>query len=168
MEKRLMQKANEGHEKALFISSLRQRITDYCLWNTVKKVAAQLGIQRNVYPHLMRISNITHMAEAGLSFQEMQIQTGHKDIATLIGYIQHNPERIRKSYERVFENDKIKDNISDEKNKVEPNLSNEHYKKIAMQKYLDCEIDADTLHSILTTLEDKKQNTKKSIDPSYA
>lgn len=99
--------------------------------------------------------------------QEIKIQSGHRDIATLIGYIQHSPKRIRRSYERVFENDEIKDIISDEKNKVELNLSNEHYKKVAMQKYLDCEIDADTLHSTLTTLEDKKHNTKKSSDPSY-
>lgn len=162
-------KPKEGHGKALFISSLRQRISAYCLWSIVKRIAAKAEIHRNVYPHLMRISNITHMAEAGLSPQEIQMQSGHRDIATLVGYIQHDPSRIRKTYERVFEDNKIENTICDKReHHLKPELTNEHYKKIATQKYLTGEIDADTLHSILATLEDKKSNQKKSIDSSYA
>ncbi len=92
------------------------------------------------------------------------------DIETLIGYIQHTPERIRESYERVFENDEFSSpqpNI--QRSDVIPQMSNEHYKKMAMKKYLDNEITIDELHSILANIEDSGNNTKKKlhIDPSY-
>jgi len=41
------------------------------------------------------------MAEGDLSPRE--IQSGHRDIKTLIEYVQHVPSRIRKAYERVFD-----------------------------------------------------------------
>jgi len=160
----------KGHEKALFISSYKQRIGSYYVWKTVKRNAAKVGITKNVYPHKFRITMITRMAEAGLSPREIQSQSGHKDLETLIGYIQHTPERIRESYERVFENDEFfspQPNIK--RSDVTPQMSNEHYKKMAMKKYLDNEITIDELHSILANIEDSGSNTKKklNIDPSY-
>jgi len=160
-------KPKEGHEKALFISCYRQRISDFYLWNLVKRTAAKAGITKKVYPHKFRITMITHMAEVGLSPVEIQAQSGHRDIGTLIGYIQHSTERIRKSYERVFEDGGIEDNVPDERVNIRPELSNEYYKKIVMQKYLDGEIDIDTLHSLLSTLEKKESERKPPIDPSY-
>jgi hypothetical protein len=36
-----------------------------------------------------------------------------------------------------------------------------------MQKYLDGEIDADTLHTIISSLEEKENKQKPVHDPSY-
>jgi hypothetical protein len=104
------------------------------------------------------------LAEAGLSPNEIKAQSGHKDIGTLVGYIQHSPSRIRESYDRVFgENDH--QNITPARNTQMGDT--EEYKKLAIQKYLMGEIDNGTLHSILETLDDKKIKRKISIDPSY-
>lgn len=157
-------KPKEGHENALFISRFSRRISVFYLWNLVKKAAANAGITKNVYPHKFRITMITHMAEAGLSPREIQVQSGHRDITTLVGYIQHSPSRIRQSYERVFGDVKSLDRKPD---KGEVIVDNEQYKKMAVKKYLMGEIDSDTLHSILTTIEEKKQEKKSTIDPSY-
>ena len=45
-------------------------------------------------------------------------------------------------------------------------FGNEQYKRLAVKKYLEGEVDEDTLYSILTTLQEK-ENNKKQIDPSY-
>lgn len=46
-------------------------------------------------------------------------------------------------------------------------MSNEYYKKMAAQKYITGEIDVDTLHPILTTLESKENKRKRPYEPSY-
>lgn len=162
-------KPKEGHEKALFISIYRTRVGSTYVWSIVKRKAAEVGINKNVYPHKFRITMISRMAEAGLSPKEIQAQSGHRDIGTLMGYIQHSPERIRSSYERVFEKGVISKPKQDLRRESIPQISNEYYKEMAIKKYLNNEIDADTLHSILANIENNTNNTRKrvSIDPSY-
>jgi len=154
----------DGYNQAVFISSNRQRITTTTVLKIVKRVAARAGIQRNVYPHKLRITHITHMAEAGLSISEIQAQSGHSNTQTLLGYIQHTPSRIRKGYDKTFlDMDDKMVNIETENMFIQ---KNGRYKKIAIQKYLDGEIDTTALHSILTTL-DKPRNEPKNIDQAY-
>ena len=66
---------NIGHEYALFLSSERNRIGRTDIHNTVKKYAYKAGIKKRVYPHLFRISSITHMAEKGLNLEEIRMQS---------------------------------------------------------------------------------------------
>ena len=80
-------------------------------------------------------------------------------------YVQHTPERIRNSYNLVFEKS-IEQNVSDIQ-PTTPDVSNDHYKKMATKKYLDGEIDVDTLHSILNNIEEKSDTKKQPPDPSY-
>lgn len=157
-----------GHEKALFISPKKQRVSSYYVSTMVKRVAAKAGISKNVYPHKFRITMITHMAEAGLSPRDIASQSGHQNLITLLEYIQHNPQRIRESYNRVFEHSIIDKQSPEEINKIRPELSDQHYKKMVLQKYLDGEIDIQTMNSILTTLDNRENKVKKSPDPSYA
>ena len=162
------QKPKEGHEKALFISPVGQRISTYYLWHLMKRTAAKAGIRKNVYVHLMRVTLITHLSEAGLSPREIQAQSGHRDIGTLMGYIQHTTERIRRAYEKAFESERIEiPSYHNERHDITPKISNEYYKRIAIEKYLRGEIDAETLHHILGTLEEKNTNKRRTIDPSY-
>jgi len=157
-------KPKKGHETALFISGQKKRISGFYVSYLVKKIAAKAGITKNVYVHKFRITNITMLAEAGLSPMEIKAQSGHKDIGTLVGYIQHSPSRIRKSYDRVFGENNHQNIISARNTQMR---DTGEYKKLAIQKYLTGEIDNGTLHSILETLEEKKTKRKTSIDPSY-
>ena len=156
----------EGHEGLLFITPNRMKLCPYHVWKIVTENAAKAGITKKVYPHLMRVCHITHSIEAGLSPREIQAQSGHRDIGTLMGYVQHTPERIRKSYERAFGDSESVDNITP-RQQIKPEISNEYWKKVAMQKYLSGEIDVDTLHSILSTVEEKGIKRKIPADPSY-
>ena len=154
----------KGYEQAVFISYKRQRITASTVLKMVKRVAAQAGITKNVYPHKLRITNITHMAEAGLSINEIRLQSGHSDTKTLLGYIQHTPSRIRQGYDKTFL-DMDQNSIGIEMDNMSI-LKDGDYKKIAIKKYLDGEIDTTALNSILTTL-DKPKNDTKNIDQAY-
>jgi len=159
-------KPKEGHENVLFLSPRKKRMSSCLVWKIVTENAARAGITKKVYPHLMRVCHITHSIEAGLSPKEIQVQSGHHDIGTLMGYVQHTPERIRRSYERAFGDSESVDKITP-RQQIKPEISSGYWKKIAMQKYLSGEIDVDTLHSILSTVEEKGIKRKIPADPSY-
>jgi hypothetical protein len=105
------------------------------------------------------------MAESGCTLNEIMAQSRHKNVSTVFGYVQHLSNRIKKAYEPVFAN--LENNQHTEYQTPQiTNITNNQYKKVAMQKFLDGEIDAKTLHSVLTTIE-IKENTKPNTDPTY-
>jgi site-specific recombinase XerC len=67
-----------GYEKALFLSRGGRRISRGDINLTIKKYAQKIGLQKRAYPHLFRISSITHMAEKGLNLEEIRRQSRHK------------------------------------------------------------------------------------------
>jgi len=106
------------------------------------------------------------MAEAGLTPREIQAQSGHQDISTLLGYIQSTPSRIRSAYEKVFEDIELSN--EDTKMISQRNLlSEEQYKKMAFQKYLNGEIDRATLDSLLSTFEHTSDKKNQQRDLAY-
>ena len=87
-----------GHEKALFLSRKQCRIGRTDIHLTIKKYAYKTGIKKRVYPHLFRISSITHMAEKGLNLEEIRMQSRHKKYDTLQSYVQMSNNHIKKVY----------------------------------------------------------------------
>jgi len=156
----------KGDEKALFISVHRKRISKSYIRDIVKIYAAKAGIEKTVYPHKFRITHITHMAEANLDIKEIQAQTGHKDIKTLMRYIQYSSEKIRKSYEKVFERND--DDIIHTHNPPETETNAEYYKKLAFKKYLDGEINRKMLNEILETFDGKDEIDERIKDIAYS
>lgn len=146
----------------LFPLATKEWISASYVNKIVKKNTAMAGITRNVYTHKLRITNITHMAEAGLSIREIQAQSEHLDTQSLIGYMQHTESRIRKGYDHTFKDLQETDMDSPGENLLVNtcNLGKEHYRKMAFKKYLDGEIDIKTLHSILLTLDKEDTHTK--------
>jgi site-specific recombinase XerD len=86
------------HEHALFLSKNRIRIGRTDLSNTIKKYAEKANINKRVYPHLFRISSITHMAEKGLNLEQIRMQSRHKRYDTLQSYVQMSDQHVKKAY----------------------------------------------------------------------
>lgn len=86
------------YENALFLSRERRRIGRTDIHSTIKKYAYKVGIKKRVYPHLFRISSITHMAEKGLNLEEIRMQSRHKRYDTLQSYVQMSNNHIKKVY----------------------------------------------------------------------
>jgi len=87
-------------EKALFLNRYGNRIGKTDIHWTIKRYACLMGLKKKVYPHLFRISAITHMAQKGLNIEEIKRQSRHTDIETLMGYIQLSDEEVKEAYMR--------------------------------------------------------------------
>jgi site-specific recombinase XerC len=87
-----------GYEKALFLSREGRRISRGDINSTIKKYAQKIGIQKRVYPHLFRISSITHMSEKGLNLEEIRRQSRHKRYDTLQSYVQMSDQHVKEAY----------------------------------------------------------------------
>ena len=124
------------------------------------------GIEKNVYPHKFQIAMIMLMSEECLSPREIQIQSGHIDILTLLDYIQHTPSRIRKSYEKVFNDMKTESTISEGK-ALSAEKNPDYYKKLAFEKYFHGEIDSEELQAMLSIIEAKKNEKDTPNDVAY-
>jgi len=55
--------------------------------NILKRRAAELGIRKNIYPHLLRDSYATHLLQQGIDTRFIQEILGHEKISTTQKYI---------------------------------------------------------------------------------
>ncbi len=69
----------------------------------VKKYAAAVGVEKTVTPHLFRHTGVTWMAERGMSYRQIALQTGHRDLETLMKVYDHpDRERARDAFESAM------------------------------------------------------------------
>jgi integrase/recombinase XerD len=87
---------------ALFVSREYRRISKGILWERVKEYGVRAGITKRVYPHLFRHSSITHMAEAGAKLSQIQKQSRHRDIKTLMRYVHISEDNARDAYMKTM------------------------------------------------------------------
>ena len=66
----------------IFIGIRGGKLTPERIRQIVKERAASAGIEKNVYPHLLRHSFATHLLEGGADLRVIQELLGHADIST--------------------------------------------------------------------------------------
>ena len=54
-------------EKTLFLNKFGRRIGEHFIRNHLKECAIEAGLQRNIYPHMLRASYITHILNNGIN-----------------------------------------------------------------------------------------------------
>lgn len=87
----------------LFVSREGLRLSRTPVWKRVKKYAIKANITKRCYPHLFRHSSITNMAANGATLAEIQRQSRHKDVKTLMQYIHPSEKRVRDVYMRTVD-----------------------------------------------------------------
>lgn len=94
----------EDIHKAIFLNrSGTRRIGKMDLSQLLKRYGVIAGITKRIYPHLLRSSGATHLSNGGMSLPEIQAQTKHRSMETLVKhYINPNKERVKKAYTDVF------------------------------------------------------------------
>jgi integrase/recombinase XerD len=86
-------KRRSGSE--IFLSSRGTKLTTARIWQIVKKHARRAGLEKNVYPHLLRHSFATHLLGNGADLRIIQEMLGHADISTTQVYTHVDQQRLK-------------------------------------------------------------------------
>jgi integrase/recombinase XerD len=86
-------KRHSGSE--IFLSSRGTKLTTARIWQIVKKHARHAGLEKNIYPHLLRHSFATHLLGNGADLRIIQEMLGHADISTTQVYTHVDQQRLK-------------------------------------------------------------------------
>ena len=92
-------KRRTGNE--IFLSERGTKLTTTRIWQIVKEKARHAGLDKNIYPHLLRHSFATHLLSNGADLRIIQEMLGHADISTTQVYTHVDQQRL-KSVHRQF------------------------------------------------------------------
>src|ERR1700722_9683606 len=93
MERPKLVKARTGNE--IFLSARGTKLTTARIWQIVKRIARQSGLEKNIYPHLLRHSFATHLLSNGADLRIIQEMLGHADISTTQVYTHVDQQRLK-------------------------------------------------------------------------
>src|SRR5437763_3081292 len=79
----------------IFLSERGTKLTTARIWQIVKKHAQRAGLEKNVYPHLLRHSFATHLTSTGADLRIIQEMLGHADISTTQVYTHVDQQRLK-------------------------------------------------------------------------
>jgi integrase/recombinase XerD len=92
-ERPTLVKSRTGSE--IFLSERGTKLTTARIWQIVKKHAQRAGLEKNVYPHLLRHSFATHLLGNGADLRIIQEMLGHADISTTQVYTHVDQQRLK-------------------------------------------------------------------------
>ncbi len=82
-------------DSTIFVSVRGTRLTTVRIWQIVKRIAQHSGLEKNVYPHLLRHSFATHLLGNGADLRIIQEMLGHADISTTQVYTHVDQHRLK-------------------------------------------------------------------------
>jgi integrase/recombinase XerD len=86
-------KRRTGNE--IFLSEHGAKLTTARIWQIVKEKARHAGLEKNIYPHLLRHSFATHLLSNGADLRIIQEMLGHADISTTQVYTHVDQQRLK-------------------------------------------------------------------------
>jgi len=86
-------KRRSGSE--IFLSARGTKLTTARIWQIVKEKARLAGLEKNIYPHLLRHSFATHLLSNGADLRIIQEMLGHADISTTQVYTHVDQQRLK-------------------------------------------------------------------------
>lgn len=104
--KLMLQLYIEGRKggEALFSSSRApyEPLSDRGIEKIISKLGKRIGMERPLYPHLMRHTFASHALNCGMELTIIQHLLGHSDPKTTLIYAEINPVRVQYEYNRVI------------------------------------------------------------------
>lgn len=83
-------------------SQPNKRLTQSGIWQIIKKIAKDAGMDRNIWPHIFRHTTGTLMAANGINLALVQRQLRHKNIRSTLVYITASEEILRNNIDEHF------------------------------------------------------------------
>lgn len=94
---RLVKRKTQGH---LFLANHGGGLTRERVWGIVKEAMKRAGIEKNVYPHLLRHSFATHLLTGGADLRMIQELLGHASINTTEIYTHVDQQRLSQTHRK--------------------------------------------------------------------
>lgn len=90
--------------EALFASSRApyEPLTDRGIEKMISKLGKRIGMERPLYPHLMRHTFASHALNCGMELTIIQHLLGHSDPKTTLIYAEIDPLRVQYEYNRMI------------------------------------------------------------------
>jgi integrase/recombinase XerD len=79
----------------IFLSARGTKLTTARIWQIVKRISRHSGLEKNIYPHLLRHSFATHLLGNGADLRLIQEMLGHADISTTQVYTHVDQQRLK-------------------------------------------------------------------------
>lgn len=98
MERPVLVRPRTGSE--LFLSVRGRGLTTVRVWQILKAAAEEAGLEKNVYPHLLRHSFATHLLSNGADLRIIQEMLGHADISTTQIYTHVDRDQLKAVHRR--------------------------------------------------------------------
>jgi integrase/recombinase XerC len=96
------QLARDARQRALFLNRDGGRLSGRWVQELVKKYAQRAGIDKRVWPHLLRHSFATHLLDGGADLRVVQELLGHATPTSTQVYLHVTQERQRQRYLEAF------------------------------------------------------------------
>lgn len=77
-----------------------KHISRQALWNIVKTMSIQSGINKPLSPHKLRHSLATHLLHKGANLRSIQLLLGHENLSTVQIYTHVDTQYLRKLYDK--------------------------------------------------------------------
>jgi integrase/recombinase XerD len=94
----LRERNGQPHERLFVTLRKHEQYQPQVLRKLVRKLARRAGIQKRVYPHLLRHSLATNLLNRGANLLSIKEQLGHAFIDTTMIYLHCVPQRLQMEY----------------------------------------------------------------------
>ena len=68
----------------------------------IRRLGEKAGIERHVYPHLIRHTTATYLLNHGMNLEEVQVILGHESVDTTCIYAKSDTTLLMNSYRRLM------------------------------------------------------------------
>jgi integrase/recombinase XerD len=87
----------KDNEDYLFLNNRGTKLSRIFVFNTIKKLAKKIGLNKQISPHTFRHSFATHLIEGGADLRAVQEMLGHESITTTEIYTHLDREYLREA-----------------------------------------------------------------------